>query len=75
MTPHNERTTQVKITISKYSPTPDWDAIKNDLSADASVAIGQLLTAAQDAVQQLKLGESKTVSGNVGRITIRKARD
>lgn len=65
----------MKITISKYNPTPDWDLVKNELSAEASVRIGELLTDAQNAAIALEPGESKTVSGNVGRITIRKARD
>lgn len=64
----------MKITVSKHT-TIDWQSIGNEIQSATTAAIEELIEEAKKTADQLKPGASATVSANVGRITIRKARD
>ena len=64
----------MKLITGKHT-TIDWEAVKNELSGEASQAITELIDSAKNAELDLAAGASKTISTNVGKLTIRRMKD
>lgn len=64
----------MKITVSKHT-TIDWEKVKGELTEQATSAIEDLIGEGVDASKELKPGETKTLSSDVGKIVLRRAKD
>lgn len=64
----------MKITVSKHT-TIDWEAVKNELCAHSSEAVGWLVAEAQRVAPAIGEGETRTIKQKIGKITIRRSKD
>ena len=64
----------MKITVSKHT-TIDWDNVKNAIMGQLEESINALIIEAKSKVPHLNEGASATVKTQIGKITIRRAKD
>lgn len=65
----------MKITVSKHT-TIDWEAIKNEFSAQAIKAIDSVIAEAKEYnLAELPEGKSIAFASKLGKITIRRSKD